>query len=110
MKTSAIYTLFLAASLSVPAMAQTSSQPSASDKDSSAVSGESRRPSNPQYGEGGSKHCDQLSGAEKQTCLQDEDAKTDRKTAPDTSGAGTSAPGGRDADPEKANPRSDSAK
>jgi hypothetical protein len=106
--------LGLLAAFALPSYAQTyggssASEPATPSAPSSAASGSERR-SDQQYGEGGSKHCDQLSGAEKQTCLQDEGAKIDRKTAPDTAGAGTSAPGGRDENPEKANPGSDSSK
>lgn len=92
MKANAIYTILVAASLalSTAVSAQTGAQYGGSD---SKATGESRQPTNPQYGEGGSKHCDQLTDAKKQECLQDEGAKTDRKQEPSAAAPGSSASG-----------------
>ena len=47
----------------------------------------------PQYGQGGSPRCDQLSGTQKDECLKAEGAKTEPKALPDRSAAsGASAP------------------
>jgi len=45
----------------------------------------------PQYGQGGSPHCDKLTGPEKDQCLKDEGAKTDSKATPDAPAAGATA-------------------
>jgi hypothetical protein len=96
MKASAIYTLLVAASLSLPAVAQTPSEPRASDAAAPAAgdstSGASRRPANQQYDAGGSKHCDTMTGAERDQCLQDEGAKTDSKAEPSSAASGGDAP------------------
>ena len=67
MKAITIRTLLIAASLSLPVAvnAQTSSQSGTSDSKatSGAAAGETQRPTGQQYGEGGSKHCDDMSGA-----------------------------------------------
>ena len=88
-----LLSLAILATLALPVSAQTYGGSSASQPSSpsSSDSGSTTRPAE-QYGEGGSKHCDQLSGTEKQTCLQDEAAKTERKedpsaAAPASSGA-----------------------
>ncbi|HWI36985.1 MAG TPA: hypothetical protein VNU64_11095 [Burkholderiales bacterium] len=69
-----------------------------------AQSASQERPSSQQYGEGGSKHCDQLSGTEKEQCMQDEGAKTDRKeepaATPSSSASGASSSEGRDTAPD----------
>jgi hypothetical protein len=72
--------IFLVAFLALPmaATAQTTQKPGAS------------RPA-PQYGEGGSPHCDRLTGTEKDQCLKDEGAKTDSKASADAPAAGASA-------------------
>ena len=82
MKCSAIY-LALAASLSLPIAVN--AQTAASDSKA--------EPKHEQYGAGGSKTCDQLTGAKKDECLQDEGAKTDRKEEP-AAAAPESAPSG----------------
>lgn len=49
-----------------------------------------------QYGQGGSPHCDSLTGAQREQCLKDEGAKTDSQANPSSGGAaaaGTSASG-----------------
>lgn len=57
----------------------------------------------PQYGQGGSPHCDKLSGEERAQCLKDEGAKTDSKGPADSSASGaTSSP----QKPEKAGKKS----
>jgi hypothetical protein len=73
-------TIFLVAFLALPlaATAQTTPKPDAS------------RPA-PQYGEGGSPHCDKLSGPDKDQCLKDEGAKTDSKAAADSAARGATA-------------------
>jgi hypothetical protein len=43
-----------------------------------------------QYGQGGSPHCDSLSGAERDQCLKDEGAKTDSSAEPGTAAGGAS--------------------
>jgi hypothetical protein len=90
-----LLSLALLAAFAVPASAQTyggssTSQPATPSAPSSAASGSSR-PTDQQYGEGGSKRCDQLSGAEKQACMQDEGAKTDRKSEPAAAAPGSAA-------------------
>jgi hypothetical protein len=45
----------------------------------------------PQYGQGGSPHCDKLRGAERDQCLKDEGAKTDSKGPSDSSTSGATA-------------------
>jgi hypothetical protein len=46
----------------------------------------------PQYGQGGSPRCDQLSGTQKDECLKAEGAKTEPKALPERSaGAGASS-------------------
>jgi len=47
---------------------------------------------NQQYGQGGSPHCDQLSGTEKEQCLKAEAAKTEPKALGDSAAAGASTP------------------
>jgi len=81
-----LLSLTLLAAFALPVSAQTSNETSASQaptqsEPSSAASGASGH-AGQQYGEGGSKRCDQLTGAEKQACLQDEGAKTDRAQEP----------------------------
>jgi hypothetical protein len=78
---------------------------SATQSGGDSATGASQRPSSPPYGEGGSKHCDQLSGTEKEQCMQDEGAKTDRKQEPAAEAQGGSASGatrseGRDTAPD----------
>jgi hypothetical protein len=82
-----LLSLALLAAFALPVSAQTyggstsASQPATPSAPGSAASGSDRH-TDQQYGEGGSKRCDPLSGAEKQTCLQDEGAKTDRTQEP----------------------------
>lgn len=58
----------------------------------------------PQYGQGGSPHCDRLSGAERDQCLKDEGAKTDSKGPADSAASGSSAPAEKK--PEKSGKKS----
>jgi hypothetical protein len=95
MKPTAIYTLLVAASLSLPfaVSAQTNAPSGASESKAAPSSGAAAAGGTQQYGQGGSKHCDELTGAEKQQCMQDEGAKTDSKeepaaAAPDASTSG----------------------
>ena len=101
-----LLSLAILAAFALPASAQTyggssGSQPSSP---SSSASGGTSHPTNQQYGEGGSKRCDPLSGAEKQRCLQDEGAKTDSKqepaAAPDSSAAAGGDSSSRDTAPD----------
>jgi hypothetical protein len=94
MKATAIYATLLAASLSLPVAAQTSAPYGASDSKAAPASGGTAGGTQ-QYGQGGSKHCEQLTGAEKQTCMQDEGAKTDRKQEPAAAAPGASTSGER---------------
>jgi hypothetical protein len=77
-------------------MAQTT-QSSGADRPAASTGSSS---SSQQYGQGGSKHCNEMTGTEKQQCLQDEGAKTDSKAEPSAaasgaaSGEGSSASGG----------------
>lgn len=79
--------------LAVPftAPAQTAQKP-----DSSTPSAGGAAPgtpaASPQYGQGGSPHCDSLAGAEKDQCLKDEGAKTDSKASSDSAASGASDP------------------
>ena len=102
MKISALYGTALAIALSFSA---TSFAQSPTQGDSSNASTGSNASSSQQYGQGGSKHCDQLSGAEKQTCLQDEGAKTERKeepaaAAPAAGASGATSSSDRDTAPD----------
>ncbi len=45
-----------------------------------------------QYGQGGSPHCDAMSGVAREQCLKDEGAKTDSKGPSETPAAGRTAP------------------
>ena len=72
-----LLSLALLAAFAVPVAAQTQTP-----SDPSSTAAGSSRPTDQQYGEGGSKRCDPLTGAEKQACLQDEGAKTDRTQEP----------------------------
>lgn len=72
MKATAISTLLVAASLSLPIAVNAQS----------AASDSKAEPRHEQYGAGGSKSCDQLTGTKKDECLQDEGAKTDRREEP----------------------------
>ena|SRR5258706_16416386 len=95
MKTN-LLTLALLAAFALPTAAfaqssgDSSSTASKANAPNSAGSGSSR-PSEQQYGQGSSQRCDTLSGAEKQECLQDPGAMTERKAAPERPGAGISA-------------------
>jgi hypothetical protein len=99
MKATAIYTLLIAASLSLPVAvsAQTSAQPGASGSKTESTSGAAAAGGTQQYGEGGSKHCDELTGAEKQQCMQDEGAKTESKEEPAAAAPGAETSGARNA-------------
>lgn len=44
-----------------------------------------------QYGQGGSAHCDSLSGDARAQCLRDEGAKTDSKAEPESASGATSS-------------------
>jgi hypothetical protein len=44
------------------------------------------------YGQEGSRHCDQLSGTQKEQCLKAEGAKTEPKALGDSAAAGASTP------------------
>jgi hypothetical protein len=85
-------TIFLVAFLALPltAAAQTTQKP-----DSSTPAAGKAAPgtpaASPQYGQGGSPHCDSLNGPEKDQCLKDEGAKTDSKAAADSAAGGASA-------------------
>jgi len=77
-----------AAILAVPlaAAAQTAREPDASTPAAGGAAPGTPAAS-PKYGQGGSPHCDSLSGPEKDQCLKDEGAKTESK-APSGSAAG----------------------
>lgn len=45
-----------------------------------------------QYGQGGSPHCDSLTGTEKDQCLKDEGAKTDSNGPADSAAGGATGP------------------
>jgi hypothetical protein len=99
--------LALAFTLALPfaALAQTQKPDSTTTPSGGAAPGTPA--ASPQYGQGGSAHCDKLTGADRAQCLKDEGAKTDSKAEP-SSAAGASA---GSQDPNSANrerPASDS--
>lgn len=86
-------TIFFVAFLALPlaASAQTTQKPDAA------------KPA-PQYGQGGSPHCDKLSGAQREQCLKDEGAKTDTSRPTDSSASGSSAATPKAPEKEKKDP------
>lgn len=104
MKTNALYgvSLAIAMAFSTACFAESAAQGDSGNGSQSAPAASggagSEATSSQQYGQGGSKHCDQLSDAAKRECLQDEGAKTEREqesaaAAPDASASGGSSPG-----------------
>lgn len=86
-------TIVLAALLALPlaALAQTTQKPDSSTPPAAGKAAPGTPAASPQYGQGGSPHCDALNGPEKDQCLKDEGAKTDSKAAVDSAAGGASA-------------------
>ena len=81
------FLIVLALAVPLAALAQVVQKPETGASAAGAAPGTPA--ASPQYGQGGSPHCDKLSGAERAQCLKDEGAKTDSKAA--DSGAGASS-------------------
>lgn len=63
-----------------------------------------------QYGQGGSPHCDKLTGGDRDQCLRDEGAKTEGKEPPDSAATGRTAEDRLPADRERSQEEQPQAK
>lgn len=93
-----LFPLALATMLSLPLVAftQTAQKPETGTPAAGAAPGTPA--ASPQYGQGGSPHCDRMTGQERAQCLKDEGAKTDSKGPSDAPAAGATAPSGKSAE------------
>jgi hypothetical protein len=93
MKTKLIHAGLLTAMLALPlaSLAQYTQQPGSEARSAPGTAAPGTPAASPQYGQGGSKHCDAMTGAEKDQCLKDEAAKTDTKGSADSAATGPSA-------------------
>ncbi|HUQ73718.1 MAG TPA: hypothetical protein VM183_03255 [Burkholderiales bacterium] len=66
------------------------------DKQPQGDSAAAPNPRTVPYGQGESKHCETMTGAEKDQCLKDEGAKTESKGPSDSAASGGSAAPGTD--------------
>jgi hypothetical protein len=96
-------TFLIAFALVLPltAFAQSSAKPETGAPAAGAAPGTPA--ASPQYGQGGSPHCDKLSGEERAQCLKDEGAKTDSR-GPSDAAAGASARSQDANDPNRERP------
>jgi hypothetical protein len=83
--------LAFAATLPLAAFAQNDARKPESGAPAAGGAAPGTPAASPQYGQGGSPHCDRLSGAERDQCLKDEGAKTDSKGPSDSAASGASA-------------------
>src|SRR2546423_4196256 len=94
MRTTALRAALLSATLAFPlaSLAQYTQQQGNSGASSNPGTAAPGTPAaSQQYGQGGSKHCDSMSGAEKDQCLKDEAAKADSKRGSGRAATGPSA-------------------
>jgi hypothetical protein len=94
MNANILSTALLAAVLALPAAASAQMKDETRASDSKAPAANAPATGSTRPGDQGSesKRCNTMSGAEKDQCVQDENAKTDSKAAPETAGAGSNAP------------------